>query len=60
MTSIIELLRITFQDSTKMVIFNKLRTNDPILDALLSTIILSFILYKHFIHLIFHVEFSDQ
>jgi len=45
MTTIIELLKNTFHDSTKMVIFNKFKTNDPIIDALISTVILSFIGY---------------
>ena len=45
MSTIIELLKNTFHDSTKMVIFNKFKTNNPIIDALISTVILSFIGY---------------
>ena len=40
-----EVLYNTFNDTIKMSLFYKLKTNNPVIDAILSTIILTFMSY---------------
>ena len=43
--SLLEMINIRFKDAMRMSIFNYLKTNNPVIDAILSTFVLSFIGY---------------